>query len=63
MSVIEPHHIEHMNKATNIKEWNALRQELSQSFEGSEREKLMLFGYIDGVHHADMFGKKKVSVI
>jgi hypothetical protein len=42
MSVIESHHIEHMNKATNVKEWN---------------------GYIDGVHHANMFGKKKVSVI
>lgn len=44
-----------LHSAKNIREWNALRQDLSYKFPGTAEEKVMLFGYIDGVLHGQIF--------
>jgi hypothetical protein len=45
--------------AKTIKEWNALRINLSDKFPGTPQEKLMLFGYIDGILHSQIFKKQE----
>lgn len=44
--------------AKTIKEWNALRLDLNGKFPGTPLEKIMLFGYIDGVLHSQIFKNK-----
>ena len=46
---------ESLEVARTAKEWNALRQRLNDTFPGNRKEKLMLFGYIDGVLHSKVF--------
>jgi hypothetical protein len=50
------HFIEKMNECTNVKEWNDARDVINFEFTGTMEERLALFGYIDGIHHAKMFG-------
>lgn len=44
-----------LRSAKNIVEWNMLRQDLSYKFPGTTEERLMLFGYIDGIVHGETF--------
>jgi len=50
--------IERMDESTNVKEWNDARDSINLEFTGTIDERLALFGYIDGLHHARMFGKR-----
>jgi hypothetical protein len=40
-------------------EWNELRRNLNSTFPGNRKEKLMVFGYIDGVFHSEVLKKRK----
>lgn len=51
--------IKSLYTARTVKEWNALRLNLSDKFQGTPHEKLMLFGYIDGILHSQIFKKQK----
>ena len=46
-----------MKQSTSIKEWNLMRDRVTREFKGSDKEMLMLFGYIDGVLFQKMFKK------
>lgn len=43
-------------KTTTTEEWNNAREVVKNSFKGNIGEFLMLFGIIDGVIHAEIFG-------
>ena len=49
--------IDLMRTSKNIIQWNNLRTQVSHSFKGTTEEMLMLFGYIDGALHAEVFCK------
>ena len=51
------HLIEAFKKTKNITEWNIIREETRRKFKGTQQESAMLFGYIDGVIHPEIFGK------
>jgi len=48
---------EKLKTATNVVEWNKLREEVKHKFVGNQQQRAMLFGYIDGVIHPEVFGK------
>jgi len=41
----------------NVDEWNDMRKQVKREFVGTQEQCLMLFGYIDGVVHSEVFGK------
>ena len=48
-----------LENVNNVFTWNQFREILKSEALGTEREKIMLFGYVDGVIHPYMFGKKR----
>jgi hypothetical protein len=51
------HFIDRMEEAKNIKQWNEARDSINREFDGPMEKRLALFGYIDGILHAQLFGK------
>lgn len=46
-----------MKQASSVKEWNLMREKITKEFKGSDKEMMMLFGYIDGVLFQKVFKK------
>ena len=51
--------LEAMKFAKNVKEWNSMRVKVAADFKGDGTERIILFGYIDGILYPKLFGKKK----
>lgn len=43
--------LDRLKFATTVKEWNSIRESIRIESKSSERDKLILFGYIDGLLH------------
>jgi len=49
------HFIDRFRTLTNIEDWNSMRNTVRQEFIGTQKERLMFFGYVDGVLHPQVF--------
>lgn len=49
------------HKTSNVEEWNKARELFIHNHKGGLMNLLMLLGYIDGILHSQLFGRKEVA--